>query len=137
MIEGGELLARLRNVRVLLLEDDALISADAEDMLAARGAQVLVAHTNEAARSLLDCEEIEIAVLDRGIGTDTSDPVARLLQQRAIPFVFASGYSDGSDAPDDLRDVPHVQKPYSEETLIAAVSAVLGLAQPEDVPDHQ
>lgn len=115
----------LQDARVLLLEDDALICIDAEDMLRALGArEVFVTHTVEAAEAVLAGDTIDAAVLDVAIGQGRSDGLARLLMRRAIPFVFASGYGDGSTLPEDLRHVPKVAKPYTGEELLAALVSV-------------
>jgi DNA-binding response OmpR family regulator len=119
----------LRGACILLLEDDALISIDAEDMLRTIGArQVLVAHTLEAAADLVGCEAIDGAVLDVMIGRGRSDALARLLTDRRVPVVFASGCGEMS-VPEDLRHIPKVEKPYSGEALRTAFAAA-GRAQP-------
>jgi CheY-like chemotaxis protein len=118
----------LRGASILLLEDDALISIDAEDMLRTIGAgQVFVTHTLEAAADILGREAIDGAVLDVLIGRSRSDGLARLLADRRIPVVFASGYGELS-VPEDLRHIPKVEKPYSGEALQIAFAAA-GLAR--------
>jgi CheY-like chemotaxis protein len=110
--------------RVLLLEDDALISMDAEDMLRELGAgHVYVAHTLEAAQAILDGNQVDAAVLDVRIGRGRSDDFARLLADRGIPFVFASGYGDNLPLRDGLAEVPKLQKPYSADGLRSAFAA--------------
>lgn len=123
-----ELRKTMRGANVLLLEDDALISIDAEDMLLAIGAQrVFVAHSLEGGGSILAREPVDAALLDVVIGRGTCDALARGLAARGIPFVLASGYGDRSELPEHLRHVPHVLKPYSTEALIGAFAS-LGLA---------
>jgi DNA-binding NtrC family response regulator len=120
----------ISGARVLLLEDDALISMDAEDMLRDLGAgRVYVAHTLEAARTILDVEPVDAAVLDVLIGSGRSDDLARLLADRAIPFVFASGYGDSPPLPGVSPRVPKLQKPYSADGLKLAFEST-GLARP-------
>jgi DNA-binding NtrC family response regulator len=122
----------LRDVCVLLLEDDALISLDAEDMLRALGARrVVVAHTLESAAAAVGREPIDAAVLDILIGHGRSDGLARLLLALGLPVVFATGYSDAA-VPDDLRHLPKVVKPYSGAGLSAALAAAgVRSARPE------
>jgi CheY-like chemotaxis protein len=113
----------LRGASILLLEDDALISIDAEDMLRTIGArQVFVAHTLEAAADVVRREAIDGAVLDVLIGKGRSDALARLLSDRRIPVVFASGCGEML-VPEDLRHIPKVEKPYSDEALRSAFAA--------------
>ena len=114
----------LRDARILLLEDDALISLDTEEMLRALGARrVVVAHTLEAAEAAVRREAIDAAVLDIAIGPDRCDGFARMLLERAVPFVFATGYGDRAALPQDLRQVPKVVKPYGGAALLAALAA--------------
>ncbi|HYI42735.1 MAG TPA: hypothetical protein VD768_03840, partial [Sphingomicrobium sp.] len=47
---------------------------------------------------------------------------AERLQARSIPLVFATGYGD-SRHPDQLRGVPTITKPYSEEDLKNAIQS--------------
>lgn len=113
---------------VLLLEDDALISIDAEDMLLAIGAQqVRIAHSLQEGAAMLDSESFDAAVLDVLIGRETCDTLARELLARGIPFVFASGYGDQSVLSEDLRHIPQVLKPYSVDALVDAF-ATIGVA---------
>jgi hypothetical protein len=60
---------------------------------------------------------------------DETYPIADALAARAIPFVFASGYSAGR-LRKEYRGVPSLQKPYQqqelERTLAAALSRVGG-----------
>lgn len=117
----------LRDVRILLLEDDALISLDAEDMLLGIGAaRVLVAHTVEEAEALLDRESVDVAVLDLVIGSGRCEDFARRLVARPLPVVFASGFGGGA-LPEPLQQIPTVEKPYSPQALHAALAQVLGL----------
>ena len=115
----------VRDARILLLEDDALISIDAEDMLLALGAaRVFVSHTLDAAEAILGREPIDAAVLDLRIGNGRSEEFARALIARGIPFVFASGYADSTALPEDMRHVPTVEKPYSADILAQAFRAL-------------
>ncbi len=115
----------LRDTRILLLEDDALISIDAEDMLLALGAEtVLVAHTLADAEALVGSERIDAAVLDIRIGAGRSDALALDLMARGVPFIFTSGYGRASDLAPGAEAVPVVGKPYAAAALVAAFSAL-------------
>ena len=115
----------LRDARILLVEDDALISIDAEDMLVGLGAgAVLVAHTLADAQAIVGREAIDAAVLDIRIGNSRSDTLALDLLARGIPFIFASGYCAASDLASGAEAVPVVGKPYVPEELVAAFAAL-------------
>lgn len=112
--------------RVLLVEDSMIIALDAEDVLRQLGA-VSVTTTANVARSLavLRDEAIDFALLDANLGAETSADVAAALTRINVPFIFATGYGEGTTF---LRDYPHapvVNKPYGASHLLSAV-ALLG-----------
>ena len=116
----------LQDVRILLLEDDALICLDTEDVLLSLGAaEVLVAHTIDEAEAILARQAVDAAVLDLVIGNDRSEALAHRLVTTAVPVVFASGFGDPASLPEALRLVPTVDKPYSGQALHAALIAAL------------
>lgn len=115
----------LQAMTVLLVEDNALISLDAEDMLRAMGARdVHVVHTLAAARQVLDGPPVEVVVLDLLIGEDRSDGLAQELVARKMPVVFASGLANTMQLPDDIRHLPVVAKPYTSRSLAVAFRQV-------------
>lgn len=111
----------LGDISVLLVEDNALIGLDAEDMLRSMGArEVCVAHTLPAARAALAGGSVEVVVLDLLIGSKRSDGLARELVQQELPVVIASGLANAVQLPDDIRHLPVVAKPYSPVSLASA-----------------
>lgn len=117
----------LDKVRVLLLEDDALISLDTEDMLLSLGAaRVHVAHSLEEAEEIVAREQLDAAVLDLVIGARRSEDLARRLVERCLPVIFASGYNDAGAVAEGLDGLPTVQKPYTAQALEMALIAALG-----------
>lgn len=117
----------LQNICVLLLEDDALISIDAEDMLRSLGvSQVHVAHTLDEARAIAARERVDVAVLDLVIGHERCLDFAGDLLGARVPIVFASGMRDDAGLPETLRAAPTVDKPYSSQALHGALARALG-----------
>lgn len=106
-------------MRVLLVEDESLVSMYAEDVLTEAGFDVLLAMRLDEALDRAEAASFDLAVLDVNLGNgDTSYPVARRLRERGVPFVFATGY--GSFAlPDEFAAETLVQKPYDAVVLAA------------------
>ena len=106
--------------RVLLVEDNPLIALDVEDHLRALGVgQVDVASSSELALELLEGGGHGFALLDFNLGGETSEPVARALDRRGIPFAFATGYGEVECFAEGLvgKEVPVLIKPYAKAEL--------------------
>lgn len=114
-------------VRVLIVEDDALIGLDLLDQLSEAGHEVIGPATNSRqALDLILASAVDLAILDVNLGNGTtSEPVAFALRERHIPFVTVSGYSSNQH-PEVFRYAPLLVKPIeiSELTgLLARLSS--------------
>lgn len=119
-------LSALEGAFVLLLEDDAIIAMDTEDMLLGLGAgRVLAAHSLAKAEEHLETGTIDVAVLDIMIGREHCGSLAQRLAARSVPLVLASGFASFETLPEEFRSVPSVQKPYSGADLHAALLKAL------------
>ena len=114
--------------RVLVVEDEYLIRMLLEDMLADLGYAVAAAVGSIAeARDLAATGQFSAAVLDVNLDGQEIYPVADILAQRSLPFVFVTGYGERS-LPERYRDRPALQKPFQVEQLHAALSGLLPAA---------
>ncbi|ODT86977.1 response regulator [Phenylobacterium sp. SCN 70-31] len=107
----------LQGLRVLVVEDEMMVSMLIEDMLADLGCVVVgPAARLEEAIDLANRAELDCAVLDVNLGGQPIFPLADLLRAKGAPFAFATGYGDAG-----LRDVdkgsPVLQKPFREGDL--------------------
>lgn len=107
----------LAGLRVLLVEDEMLVSILIEDMLAEAHCIVVgpfdrVSEALVAART----ESIDLAVLDVNINGVKIYPVAEVLAARRIPFVLLSGYGQQA-IPSDRPDWHVCSKPFRSEDL--------------------
>lgn len=107
--------------RVLVVEDEALISMLIKDMLADIGCKCVdVAASVEGAIEVIGKAEPNFAMLDINLNGKRSFPVADILQSREIPFVFLSGY--GSRGLDTAYSGARVlQKPFQLGDLETAL----------------
>jgi len=115
----------LKGRNVLLVEDNMIIAMDGEDALRDLGAEVITAASVSRAREAIANHAVDLAVLDFNLGNETSLPVAELLAEKGISFLFATGYGDGLELPDRFDDVTLLKKPYSGATLAQAIAPVL------------
>lgn len=112
---------------VLLVEDSLIIAMDAEDILTALGAtRVVTVATIAHALDELAAGDFQIAVLDVNLGSETSLPIADAAKAKGLPVIFATGYGDQLQLPDDLARTPVVQKPYTSGNLADALATALG-----------
>jgi CheY-like chemotaxis protein len=126
MSSEGE--AALAGLRVLVVEDEALVSMLLEDMLADHGCEVAAtaSRVNQALDLVADPSlAFDAAILDVNLGGDPIFPVAEALAQRGAPFVFATGYGAGG-LPESWRDRPTLQKPFSHHDVGKALAAAVG-----------
>ncbi|WP_423140800.1 HWE histidine kinase domain-containing protein [Parablastomonas sp. CN1-191] len=108
---------------VLVVEDNMIIAMEAEDLLGELGAsRCHVANSVRKGLELLDLHPISFALLDINLGAETSEPVARTLLERGIPFIFASGYGDSLNLASGFADVPVVTKPFSLKDIRAGIA---------------
>jgi DNA-binding response OmpR family regulator len=112
--------------RVLILEDEAMVSLMMEDLLRGMGAQAVdvFAAAADAMRALssgwYDC-----AVLDVLLRDGTSSAVADELPRRGIPFMFSSAVGAEFLEPRH-RSRPLLAKPFDDSALRARVLQLLG-----------
>ncbi|HVY87198.1 MAG TPA: response regulator [Caulobacterales bacterium] len=113
----------LQGKRILLVEDEFLIAAMAEEMLTDLGAiPVGPAATLDQGLALAAEEMLDGAILDVNLGGARSEPIAAALKARGVPFVVATGYdARASNHPHELT----LSKPYTIEALEARLSSAL------------
>jgi len=109
----------LRDQRVLVVEDEALVAMELTRVLTKAGAQVVGPAGNiEEALDLVANTPIDRAVLDINLGGRMVTPVAKALAARAIPFVYLTGYQEPG-----VDDGPVLRKPASLELLLGALAS--------------
>jgi DNA-binding response OmpR family regulator len=115
----------LRDRRILVVEDEAMIAMMLEDDLVEAGATVLGPVATVAAAIRLIEEAIadgglHAAVLDLNLGGERAKPVADRLASRGVPFLFATGYGVGCDT-GGHDSKPMLHKPFSAEQIVSIV----------------
>ena len=119
----------LRGLKVLIVEDEAIIAMMVEDMLGDMGCEV-VGPAGELAQAfaIAEREAFDCAILDVNLAGQRVDPFVDLLKARGAPFIFATGYGVAGLREED-RDWPVLLKPISGRRLGEALGR-LGLEPP-------
>ena len=113
--------------QVLIVEDNMLIALEAEDLLESLGAaESHMAGTVAQALEIIGLNDITFALLDVNLGRETSEEVARVLQDLGTPFVFATGYGEMSPVSQTFPGAAVITKPFTKGDLVGAL-AKLGL----------
>jgi PAS domain S-box-containing protein len=115
----------LRGKRILVVEDEALLSMDLEASLAAAGCHVVgPAPTVETARKLITHEQCDAALLDVNLSGHPVDELAAALTKHAVPFAFLTGY--GREAlPRGFGEAKMLGKPFGQHEVLAMLAQLL------------
>jgi DNA-binding response OmpR family regulator len=117
----------LSGAKVLVLEDETLVSMMVEDMLLDLGCEVVGPFAKlDQALAFVDSGEgaIDAALLDVNLGGVRSFPMAEALAGKGVPFVFTTGY-DESGLPDAWRGRPTLRKPFMMGEMAEALRKAL------------
>ncbi|HLG88455.1 MAG TPA: response regulator [Alphaproteobacteria bacterium] len=115
----------LAGARILVIEDEVLVSMLIEDALGESGCD-LVGPARSVAQgvALAASETLSAAVLDVNVDGGEIFPVAEILSRRGIPYLFITGYRR-SELPSRHRDAPTLEKPFGETMLVDAVRSLI------------
>lgn len=114
---------QLAGMRILVVEDEMLVSLLVEDTLSDRDCIVVgPAATVAEAMRLATTEKLDGAVMDVNIGGEKVYGVAEALEQRGIPFLFVSGYGQ-SAVPRDRPAWRVCAKPFRGADMVAMLTS--------------
>jgi PAS domain S-box-containing protein len=110
---------------ILVVEDEALVALDIAQALTNAGFDI-VGPANSVAHAIELIQDIgcDGAVLDINLGGETSEPVARELNDRGTAFVTLSGYSHEQRA-SAFEGAAALAKPLQRELLVAELRRCL------------
>jgi PAS domain S-box-containing protein len=125
-IEPSEL-ARARNLRVLLVDDDILVSMGGADMLLDLGHSVTEAQSGSQALKLLESDSsFDVVVTDFAMPGMNGFELARRIKERhsKLPVILATGYAE---LPANKSvEFERLSKPYTAKDLAAALEKAVG-----------
>ncbi len=118
--------AEARSLRVLLVDDDILVSMGAADMLLDLGHSVTEAQSGIHALKLLETDSaFDIVVTDYAMPGMNGFELAQRIKERnpKLPIILATGYAElPADRPIEFG---HLSKPYTANDLAAALEKAI------------
>jgi DNA-binding response OmpR family regulator len=110
-------------LRVLVVEDEMTIALFIEDMLNELGHEVVgLAMRLSPALILARDSTIDFAILDVNLDGKRSFSVAEILEDRGVPFAFATGYGPSGIDP-RFKNHPVLRKPFEISALETVLTA--------------
>jgi|SRR5882757_7007071 CheY-like chemotaxis protein len=115
----------MKNAAFFLVEDEALLRMMTAEMLEELGHRVVAeARSISAAEPLARTAVFDLAVLDINVGGKIITPIAEIIADRGLPFIFVSGYGlEGR--PQSFQDRPALRKPFLIESLAQIIEKAL------------
>ncbi|MBS0386462.1 MAG: response regulator [Proteobacteria bacterium] len=111
---------------ILVVEDDALIAMELAERLVELGYVALEpAPTLDAAEALIARQRPDAALLDANLGGVSSLPLGARLAAIGVPVALCTGYDTIRNLPPELATAPILTKPISDDSLCAALRAML------------
>src|SRR5947207_8608125 len=114
----------LSTKRSLVVEDGYLSAQAIADLGRDWGMEPVcpVGHLEEACRTARE-RALDCAILDVRLDQDLSFPVAAILSERAIPFVFVTAYPK-QRLPPEFHAAPLLDKPFEPRALKQAIASL-------------
>ena len=123
--------ADLHGLRILVVEDMLLVAEVIVEELHDKGCRVVGPAARLAqALELATSAELDGALLDVNLAGERCFPIADELAKRSIPYVFLTGYGEGS-IPAEYQHVPRLVKPFLSGALVELVARSFAPARRE------
>ena len=110
-----------RKLKIVVVEDEALVSMLIEDIVADLGHEVVgVAARIEEGAALAESTEADFAVVDLNLNGARTFRIAEIFRRRGVPFMFVTGYG-AAGLSEEWRDEVVLQKPFEVDQFAAAL----------------
>ena len=105
-------MAELAGLKALIVEDEGPVALLIEDMLLDLGCEIAASAAElDRACEFARTATIDFALVDLNLNGKSAVPVAHVLRERGIPFVFSTGYGVSGLA-EEFSSHPTLAKPF-------------------------
>lgn len=120
-----------RALRILVVDDDALILENTAEMLEDLGHQTVKAGAGDAALAAIRTAQFDLILSDHAMPHMTGAQLVREIRTHHpdIPVIIASGFAE---LPDDVSSITRLSKPYAQGDLAEAIARATA-GQPSNV----
>jgi signal transduction histidine kinase/ActR/RegA family two-component response regulator len=119
-----------RLLKVLVVDDDALVSTGTAAMLEDLGHSVIEASSGPEALEALRADDraIGLVITDHAMPGMTGLELARLIGEAypGMAVILASGFADIPQGDSEIGSLPRLSKPFRQNELAAAIAAAVG-----------
>ncbi|MEM1406208.1 MAG: response regulator [Bacteroidota bacterium] len=116
----------MANIRVLIVEDQYIVSEEIKEILSAKGYRVIGQCTSaDTALDLLSKDKCDVAILDINIEGDRDgiELASEILEKHRCAIIFLTAYADQKflDRAKKVKPAAYIVKPFEETNLHMAV----------------
>ena len=126
-------------MRILLVDDDALVSTGTAAILEDLGHDVVEASSGNQALALIEADpHFDLVITDHAMPGMTGLELARRLRTMfpALPVVLASGYAELGGGQVDALGLPRLTKPFMQSDITKLIAEHCAPPSPEQVRAH-
>jgi DNA-binding NtrC family response regulator len=108
--------------RILVVEDEPLISMDIETMLTELGHEVISTPSVKETLDVLEAISFDLAILDYKVSDGDTTALATDMKRRGLPFIVCSGSEGLTEFSEAFAGARFLAKPYTSEGLLGALT---------------
>src|ERR1700753_3195575 len=113
-------------LRILVIEDEMTIALSIEDMLIELGHEVVdLAMRLPQGLALAKAAEFDLAILDVNLDGRMSFPIADVLNDRGVPYLFVTGYGSAGIDLVHRRGRIVIKKPFDLADLRSGITRLM------------
>lgn len=133
----------MKNIRVLVVEDEPIIAADLEDRLTGMGYEVAQqCSTGESAIQFLEKQQVDLILMDIQLDglLDGIETARKILETQSTPIIYLTSNVDDAhfNRAKDTRPAAYLSKPFRgkdlQHAIELAISRLATVMPPDNIP---